>query len=175
MPFRYNAPARALHWITVLAMVAQIVLGIWITTFEPKDESFKFLLYNIHENIGFTLLTLTLYRLWYRRTHPPAPLPADLPAMMRFIAHANHAALYLALIGMPILGVLATSAWGFPFKWLGILPIPSPFGKNEALAPIFSQFHFIGAWLFVIAILGHVGGALFHGFIRRDGVLQRMI
>lgn len=175
MPFRYASPARALHWLTVAAILAQFVLGIWITTFEPKHAPFKFLLYAVHENIGFTLLPVTLFRLWFRWTHTPAPLPPGTSGLIILAAHANHAALYLALLGMPILGLLATSAWGFPFTWLGIIPIPSPVGKSDMLAPIFSLLHFIGAWLLGLAILAHVGGALFHGLIRRDGVLQRML
>ena len=175
MPFRYHLIARVLHWVTVVAILAQFILGIWITAFEPKAEPFKLLLYAIHENIGFTLLPLTLCRLWFRYSRPPAPLPPETSTLIRFAAHTNHTVLYLALIGMPILGVLATSAWGFPFTWLGVVPIPSPFGKNDYWAPIFSQLHFIGAWLLGLAILAHIAGALFHGLVRRDGVLQRML
>ena len=175
MPFRYHVLARTLHWFTVAAILAQFILGIWITSFEPKHEPFKFLLYDIHENIGFTLLPVTLFRLWFRWSHPPAPLPAGTPALISVAAHASHAALYLALLGMPILGVLATSAWGFPFAWFGVIPIASPFGKSDILAPVFSLLHFIGAWLLGLAILAHIGGALFHGLVRRDGVMQRIL
>ena len=90
-------------------------------------------------------------------------------------ANANHAALYLALIGMPLLGVFATTAWGFPFAWLGVIPIPSPFGKSAYWAPIFSYLHWVGAIALGLAVLAHIGGALYHGLIRRDGVFQRMV
>lgn len=172
---RYLPTARVLHWVTVAAMVAQFILGVWITTFLPAEESLKRVLFAIHENIGFSLLPLTLYRLRFRLAHPPAPLPDEMPIIMRLAAHANHWALYLALIAMPILGLLASTAWGFPFSWLGVIPIPLPFGKNEALAQFFSLLHFIGAWALGLAILAHVGGALYHGVIRRDGILQRML
>ena len=94
---------------------------------------------------------------------------------MRLAAHANHAAMYLALLLMPLLGACATTAWGFPFKYLGLVIIPTPFGKNEVLAPILSDLHFLVAMALGLAILAHVGGALFHGVIRRDGVMQRML
>lgn len=175
MEFRYGPTARALHWGTALAMLAQFVLGGWITWFEPADEAFKFRLYDIHENIGFTLLPLTVWRLFHRIGHPPAPLPEDLPAIMRLAAHANHAALYLALIFMPLIGLCATTAWGFPFKYLGLIPIPMPFGKYEALAETFSQLHFWGAVALGLAILAHAGGALYHAVVRKDGVMRRML
>lgn len=175
MAYRYSLTHRTLHWLTAAAVLAQAVLGIWITQFEPANQAFKFLLYNIHENIGFTLLPVTLFRLSLRWRDPPAPLPDGTPAIIEFAAMANHASLYLALIGMPILGVLATAAWGFPFKWLGLLPIPSPFGVSEYWAPVFSYLHWLGAIALGLAVLAHVGGALYHGLVRRDGVLQRMV
>lgn len=175
MAYRYSPMHRAFHWLTAAAVLAQAVLGIWITQFGPKNEAFKYLLYDIHENIGFTLLPITLWRLWLRRRRPPAPLPENTPAVIEFAAMANHASLYLALIGMPILGVLATAAWGFPFKWFGLLPIPSPFGASEYWAPVFSYLHWLGAIALGLAVFAHIGGALYHGLIRRDGVLQRML
>jgi len=175
MGYRYSLTHRIIHWLTALAILEQAVMGVWITQFEPADEKFKFLLYDIHQNIGFTLLPLTLLRLWLRRRNPPAPLPDGTPGPLRFAANANHAALYLALVGMPLLGVADTEAWGFPFVWLGVIPIPSPFGQNEALAPVFSNLHWLGAIALGLAILAHIGGALFHALIRHDGVFQRMV
>ena len=175
MPFRYSPAHRALHWLTALAILAQAVLGLWITQFEPDDETFKFLLYDIHENIGFTLLPVTLVRLGLRWRHPPARLPEGTPAFVEFAAGANHASLYLALIGMPILGVLATSAWGFPFSWFKLIPIPVPIGKNEEWAMVFSFLHWLAAIALGLAVLAHISGALYHAFIRRDGVVRRML
>jgi cytochrome b561 len=34
--------------------------------------------------------------------------------------------------------------------------------------------HWIGAVLIILLVSAHVGAALFHYFIRKDGVLQRM-
>jgi cytochrome b561 len=45
----------------------------------------------------------------------------------------------------------------------------------ESLAKILSLLHSIGGWLLVVLIVLHVGGALFHHAIRRDGTLMRMI
>lgn len=175
MAYRYRPAARVLHWLTAAAVLAQFFFGIWITQFEPKDEPTKFLLYDIHENIGFSLLPIMLLRLATRLANPPAHLPAGTPRFIRFAARANHAGLYLLLIYMPIMGFLATNAWGFPFVWLKLVSIPSPIGSNEALAPSLSYAHWLGAIALGLAILAHLGGALYHALIRRDGVLQRML
>jgi cytochrome b561 len=175
MPERYTTIARVLHWLTALLVLVQVVLGVWMTAFEPAKAANKFLLYDIHENIGFTLLLITLGRLAWRLTHPVPPLPTDLPAGLRLAARANHAAFYLLLIVQPITGFLATNAWGFPFAYLKLIPIPSPIGRHETLAPVLSAIHDSGALVFVVLVVLHASAALWHQFIRRDGTLSKML
>jgi cytochrome b561 len=175
MPERYTATERALHWLVALLVLVQVVLGVWITAFEPKDQGFKFLLYDIHENTGFTILLLMLFRLGWRLTHPWLPLPADLPPALKLAARANHTAFYVLLIAQPIVGFLATNAWGFPFRYLKLIPIPSPVGRSEALAPTLSAIHAGIAWALVALVAMHVSAALWHQFVRRDGTLGKML
>ncbi len=172
---RYTAPARGFHWVTAALVAVIIVVGLWIAYFRPEEEAFKLRLYNIHESLGVIVWVLTLMRLAYRRRHPPPPLPADTPAAIRVAAHTSHIALYVLLLTLPVIGFLATNAWGFPLSIFGVLPLPSPVGKDEALAKVLSAAHRIGA-LSIIALIGaHVAGVLYHTFIRRDGLLRRML
>ena len=133
------------------------------------------LIYNIHESTGLLLLALTLVRLAWRQGHPPPPLDPTLPAPQRLAAHANHWGLYALLILMPATGFLATNAWGFPLTWYGLIPIPSPIGRNEAWAPILQGVHDWSALALVLLIGMHVAAALFHHLIRRDDTLRRML
>jgi cytochrome b561 len=121
------------------------------------------------------LFLLVLVRLLRRLANPPAPLPSDVPAHFRFAARSNHALLYAVLLVQPVIGFLDTNAWGFPLYWAGLVEIPSPIGRNEALAPILSAIHWYGAALLLVLIGAHVCGALYHGVIRRDAVVQRML
>ena len=172
---RYAASSRWLHWLTALLLVAVIPLGIWIGFFEPADQGFKLRLYNLHESLGVLVFLLVLLRIVNRRRNPPPPLPGDMPALMRFAAHATHIGLYALLILMPLTGFLATNAWGFPLSLFGVLPIPSPLGKDEAIAKVLSLLHLCGAIAIGLLILGHLAGVVHHTFIRRDGLLRRML
>src|SRR5690606_16068256 len=126
-------------------------------------------------SLGVIVWLLTLMRLVYRRRHPPPPLPADTPAAIRTAAHASHVLLYVLLLTLPVIGFLATNAWGFPLSVFGVLPLPSPVGKDEELAKILALLHRIGA-LSIIALIGvHIAGALYHTFIRKDALLRRML
>lgn len=172
---RYTRTARWLHWLTVAALLAVGTLGLWIGWAPPDDEALKLRLYNIHESIGILLLPLTLFRLYWRWRHPPPPdLPQ--PALLHLAAHANHIAFYVLLLTMPVVGFLATNAWGFPLRIFGLLPVPSPLGRHEALAPILTSVHGWMALALGLLVLAHAGAALvWHGVIRQDGLLRRMV
>ncbi len=172
---RYSATARALHWITVAAVLLLVVMGVRIAFFAPEDEALKLRLYNIHESTGVTVFVLTALRLLWRAGHPPPPITPPLPATLALVAHLNHAALYALLLTMPVVGFVATNAWGFPFVWFGLIPFPVPIGQNEALAKVFSAIHFGMAITLVALVAAHVAGALYHHFLRRDDTLRRML
>jgi cytochrome b561 len=172
---RYAASSRWLHWLTVLLLLVIIPVGIWIRLFEPADQAFKLRLYNVHESLGVLVFVLVLVRIANRWLNPPPPLPADLPALMRLAAHTTHIGLYVLLVLMPVTGFLATNAWGFPLSVFNVLPIPSPVGKDEALAKVLSFLHWCGAITIGLLILAHLGGVVHHTLIRRDGLLRRML
>jgi len=171
---RYPAASRWLHWLTAALLAVIIPVGIWIHYFEPADEAFKLRLYNIHESLGVIVFVIVLIRLLNRHLNPPPSLPDDTPAAIRLAAHVNHWALYALLVLMPIIGFLATNAWGFPLSVFGVLPLPVPLGKNEEIAKIFSLLHWCGAITIALLICAHLAGVIYHTFIRRDGLLQRM-
>lgn len=172
---RYAAPARVFHWTTAALVVVVATLGLWLAYFRPEEEGLKFRLYNLHESLGVVIWLLTLARLVYRHRHPPPPLPDDTPAFIRFAAHASHIGLYGLLFLLPIVGFLATNAWGFPLKLFGVLPLPSPIGKDEALAKILSTLHWGGALAGALLLAGHIGGVIYHTCVRKDGLLRRML
>jgi cytochrome b561 len=160
--------------VTAAMLLVIIGAGLWISYFPPADQAFKMRLYNVHESFGVIVFFLALARIAYRRRHPPPPLPPDTPRLIHLCAHATHVALYALLLLMPVIGFLSTNAWGFPLSLFGVLPLPSPIGKDEALAQWLKLFHWGGAITIILLICGHLGGVVYHTFIRRDGLLKRM-
>lgn len=169
---RYSGVARGLHWLVVVLMLVVLPVGVVI---EYVKEEVKLTFYAIHESLGFLILIVVLLRLSYRlfvRRPPPFP---GLPAHLRIAGHAVHWALYALLIVQPVFGFLATNAWGFPLRWFGVIPIPSPLGKDEPVAKILSAVHETIGWTIVALLILHVGGTLYHHIVRRDGTLYRML
>lgn len=173
-PARYGATSRTFHWLTVALVLTAAGLGLWIAHAEPA-EALKLRLYNLHESTGVTIWLVTLARLAWRLGHPPPPLPADLPNGLKVAARLNHTAFYLWLLVMPVLGFVATNAWGFPLTWFGLVPLPDPVGKNIPLAETLTFIHRLMAWSLVGLISLHVSAALWHQFVRQDGTLRKML
>jgi cytochrome b561 len=173
---QYGAIAKLFHWVTLGLMLVALPLGFVIQ--HVKDAS-KMGFYALHESAGLTILFVALARLAWRRLSPPPSLPHDMPKLMRTTSTAVHHALYALLILQPLLGFLATNAWGFPMRgataYLGFIELPKFMETWEGLAKILSLLHSIGGWLLVVLIALHIAGALFHHAIRRDGTLMRMI
>lgn len=173
---QYGAIAKLFHWVTLGLMLVALPLGFVIQ--HVKDAS-KMGFYALHESAGLTILFVALARLVWRWLSPPPSHPSDMPKLMRTGSAAVHHALYALLILQPILGFMATNAWGFPMQgataYLGFIEFPKFMEAWESLAKILSLLHSIGGWLLVVLIALHVGGAWFHHAIRRDGTLMRMI
>jgi cytochrome b561 len=173
---QYGAIAKLFHWVTLGLMLVALPLGFVIQ--HVKDDS-KMGFYALHESAGLTILFVALARLVWRWLSPPPSLPNDMPKLMRTASAAVHHALYALLIIQPLLGFMATNAWGFPMQgataYLGFIEFPKFMEAWESLAKILKLLHTIGGWSLVVLIALHIGGALFHHAIRRDGTLMRMI
>lgn len=177
---QYGSVAKWFHWITVGLIAVALPTGFVIKFITGEsDGAYKMAFYAIHESAGLTVLFAALARILWKATHPPPPHPADLPAAMRIAATATHHGLYALLILQPLMGFLATNAWGFPLQgrtaYLGLIDLPKFMEASEGLAKMLSLVHTIGGYLFVLLLAAHIGAAIFHHAIRKDGTLMRML
>lgn len=124
----------------------------------------------LHKSLGLIVLALTAIRLAYRAARKYPPAPADMPRPMVFAARANQALLYLCLILQPVTGVTGS---GKAFKFLGAVTIPS--FASPAYIPLLHTLHIYVAYLLLLLILLHSSAALFHHYVRKDGVLRAMV
>lgn len=177
---QYGTVAKWFHWITVGLIAIALPTGFVIKFItEASDSAYKYGFYAIHESAGLTVLFAAIARILWKLTHKPPPHPPTLPPVLRIAATATHHGLYAMLIIQPLLGFLATNAWGFPLQgqtaYLGFIDLPKFMDTSEGLANALSWAHTIGGYLFVLLLVGHIGGAIFHHAIRRDGTLMRML
>jgi cytochrome b561 len=189
--------AKWLHWITAALIGIALPVGFAIKYFTTPEEamlkagdaaaaaymatanSIKYGVYAIHESAGLTIFIVVVLRLLWRLTHPAPPLPDSIPALQRRAAAAVHHTLYALLLLQSALGFVATNAWGFPMRddtaYLGFIQLPKFMEANSDLAGVLQTLHTIGGWSILVLLVLHIGGAIYHQAIRRDGTLLRMV
>jgi cytochrome b561 len=173
-PERWGSVSIALHWtIAALVLLVQVPAGITMTSVEPGTV--QNVGYNIHKTTGIVIFLLALVRLAWRWTHPVPALPADMPVWQARLARTTHAILYLVLFLMPITGFLYTAMGGFPVPFFMLYDLARFVPENKPVAEIFKYAHLTLQYVLYVTVLLHVSGALYHHFVRRDGVLLRML
>jgi cytochrome b561 len=172
-PAGYGTTARMLHWLVAALILAMIPVGLLMVQ-DGLDRSLGDALYLFHKNVGSLLIVIIALRLVWRLTHPPAPLSATMPDWQRRVAGLSHLALYGLMIVMPLSGYVRVRAGGFPIEGLDALGLPTLVPRSKPLADAASSLHELAAWALMAVLALHVGAALHHALIRRDGVWARM-
>jgi cytochrome b561 len=170
---RYPRALIALHWLTLL-LIAMAYACMEFRGQFPRGSEPRELMKFVHFSTGLSVLLVLLPRLWLRLRGPVPAITPQPPLAMRVAAHAGHAALYLFLLGMPLLGWLILSAEGAPISLWG-LPLPALVGADEAAAHLYEELHELGATVGYWLIGLHAAAGLYHHWLRRDNTLRRML
>ena len=176
-PRRYSLIAIVLHWLLGAALVQLFAVGPYMADLPFSPLRLK--LYNWHKWAGVVILALSLLRLLWRMTHRPPDLPVAItkamPRWQHWAYHGTHYALYALFFIVPLLGWAYSSAAGFPIVLFGTLPLPDFVSADKALAALIKPWHAISAFALAALVMLHVGAALKHQWIDRDGLLSRML
>lgn len=173
MPDRYTRTAIALHWAIALLIFTAFPLGVYMHELPLSPDKLR--LYSYHKWIGVSIFLLAVLRVTWRFTHRPPPLPETMPRWEKLAASTVHYLLYALILAVPLSGWLMSSAKGVQTVWFGVLPLPDLLGKNKELGDLLKEVHEILNFTLLGLVLAHIGAALKHQFIERDGILARMI
>ena len=171
---RFDQTSIALHWLTVLLLVAQFASA-WLREAVDHETGFAMVLLTMHRTTGGLTWIVVVARLVWRRYFADLPaFPQSMPKLQQSIAKANEYGLYALLLVQPITGLGNVLFHGRPFA-LFIWEVPALLAPDPAIRSLFVKAHEFGAKALVVLIGLHAGAALFHGLVLRDGVLQRML
>jgi cytochrome b561 len=174
---RYSTVAIVLHWLLGLSIFAMFAIGIYMSDLPFSPLRLK--LYNYHKWAGITFLILSVLRLLWRLLNRPPALPkaveAAMPTWQAKIYHATHYALYALFFAVPLIGWAYSSAAGFPIVLFGVLPLPDFISVDKEFAKQIRALHEVSAFALLALALLHIGAALKHHFIDKDGLVSRML
>ena len=174
---RYTRIAISLHWLIALLIIGQLAGGKIMMALDPAP--IKFELFQLHKSFGFIILGLSVLRLIWRLMHRPPALPDNLKPWEKYAAKLTHIGFYGFMIGLPLSGWAMVSA-STPkittkiFKAIKVPDLPG-IARTDAMEALTKNVHEFMAYALIALLLLHIGAALKHHFVLKDGVLRRML
>ena len=154
----YSLAQKAAHWLVLGLCILQFPTATAIqrthtvNPFGLKPAPLDLLFHKVHAWSGWTILLLAIVLLALHLFRGAPRLPQAMSAWQRWLAHAMHLCLYA--------GVLALAVTGTGAMYL-----------SRGFAP----FHVLLTKIGIVLVALHAAAALWHQFMRRDGLLQRLL
>lgn len=171
-PVRYTLIIRVLHWVMAVLIILLVPLGFLLENL--GGHPLQGFAYDLHKSLGISVFILAVVRVAARLVVGTPQSDPSLPRWQKSASKLVHGALYGLVFLVPVFGYLGTSICCSPivYFWLWEVPIRIEGGKDAAGA-MFAIHEIASITLAALAGL-HISAALYHVFIRRDGVFERM-
>ena len=164
---RYGSVAILIHWTSALAII--LALGAGLVGADTVVPLQQVAILRAHVVLGSLVLILTLLRiLWWIVADRHPALPADQPHWQQLAAKAVHYAIYGVILLLGTSGITMLALSGALGNLLAGTPIPDLSGLVPRIA------HGLLGRLMLLLLVGHIGAAIYHQFVRRDHLLARM-
>lgn len=162
---RYGAIAASIHWLSALAVLLMLTSGMVMTN-DPERLS---VILPVHVSLGLVVGVLTLFRILWWVAFDKQPRPVEgMSRAQEWAARLVHLGLYGAIAIMVASGVAMLALTGAAPAIFSGAPLPD-FG---AVPP--ALMHGLMSRILIALVVGHIGAALWHQLVRRDGLIGRM-
>jgi cytochrome b561 len=165
----YSRVAKWLHWAMALLIIGNLAGGL-LHDIDPR------LIMPLHKATGILILGLTVLRFLWRLTHRPPAYPTTMANWERWASTIAHMALYALMILVPVTGWLMSSAGRYPISFFGLFEVPKlDVPQTEAFGEMMSERHELLGYAMIALLLLHIAAALRHHYVKKDGILARML
>ena len=166
--------ARSFHWVLGVVIIGMIAYGWWMNHIPARAD--RFFYRSIHADIGYVVLLLMVLRVIWRAVNPTPALPAGTPGWQRIAAQVSHWSLYVVTIAVAMLGWAHSGARTPNYSdWFGLFHVPQITSPDKVAAGAYEDRHILFAYVLLALIAIHIAAAIWHHFVRRDGVTTRMV
>lgn len=162
---RYGLVSRLLHWLTAILFILQLLR---LTNYVSEDNALWLALKPFHGSFGVLLMGILIVRIIWTLLQRHRRPPSD-----SIVAKLGHIGLYACMFLMSATGIARVYARGNPVKMFDIEIIAGTGEKIEWMATFAAQHAWL-SWVTAILVIGHIGAALYHHFIKKDRILRRM-
>lgn len=165
---KWSASSRIFHWVSAILLLVTWILMLLYGNTDDK------LYIGLHKAFGISLLFWMIARV-INRVFTKAPPSLPMPKWQTLVSQLTHLVLYALLITMPVAGLLMTVYGGRPVDIFGLFQIPVFVTPDRSAARFYNDLHTDIIWpMIVVFTLIHIGAALFHQFIKKDKLMNRI-
>lgn len=173
----FNRAVVVLHWLLAVSIFFLFISSWWMMGLPlPSQElQFRAFPFQLHKNIGLTLVILLGIMLYMRFKYPPAPpVESDMSPAMHKISILAHTAIYGLIFFVCISGYLSSAhtRWDTVFWW--VIKFPRIAAADEEMNEFWGELHTSSAWILLGLVAIHIAGAVYHSY-RNDGIIRRMM
>ncbi|MDX3895496.1 cytochrome b [Pusillimonas sp.] len=166
---RYGSISRIFHWSMAVLIGWQLLK--FFDRINDGEHWVGQTLVPWHVSIGTALCVLIVLRLAWTGLQA-GRRPEQDPAAA-FLVKTGHGLMYAGMLLMPLTGILTMVGNGYGLTTFGV-ELASK-GQEISWMASLGSLHSPMAWVLLVLIAGHIGIALLHGIVKKDGVLQRML
>jgi cytochrome b561 len=171
----YAPVQRVLHWVVAIMVAMLATVGFIMAERAEANiwDATTNTMYSNHKLAGFILLCIVAVRIVVRVVKGRPEPVSTLTPMQRIGSESVHGLIYVLLVVTPMLGWIGVSAFGargVPGGW----SLPEIVAVDKDFAKRVLEWHGWAATALVILALAHLGAALYHRIVLKDGVFRRM-
>ena len=171
MPRTYSSTAKWFHWLIVLLVGLELLIGVTMTHLHATLDA----LMNFHFNFGLAIILIMILRALWRLTHRMPSLPRGTKWWEAAAAHLMHFSFYVLLFIIPFAGWVWANGLGLPVVAFWVFPTPNIVPVNWQYTRLAADTHLYLAVILCFLIALHILASLWHWYSKKDGVLERML
>ncbi len=175
----WGSLSKWLHWTIAVLMIAAIVCSVWADQLDPEVDwhrtLWQWLIMKLHKPIGFTAMVLIFVRFVWMLMNPRPALPESMSRSEVIASKLVHVTLYGLMLVVPVTGWFMSQYADSAVDFFGVFSVGNIVAPDKDMVGRLHPFH---VWLGLTTaglVLLHVLAALFHEYVRKDGVLSEML
>jgi cytochrome b561 len=170
----YAGSQKFLHWFVALVIIVMLPAGFLMANVMPNG-AVKNAVYELHKTFGIIAFFAAIVRIGLRWYLGAPPLVSGMPAWQRAAAHGSHIALYALIVLVPLTGWAGTSACCAPVNLFWTFPLTLPVSGGMETGKVILGWHEAFGVTLALLVAVHIGAALHHHIVRKDGTQRRMM
>lgn len=173
MTNKFDTGYKILHWLMAVLVLLMFMAKFGFEQATTEAERLEMLLG--HSSIGTVIAVLALIRIYKRFIKKDAVPSQRITRLSKTLSRITQYSMYFLLVYIPLTGYLSANFHDLPVMLFANFDINGGREYDEVLFGNIKSAHQLGISLLLGLLVLHIVAALFHGLIKRDGVMTSMV